>query len=56
MGASTEGEEMISLLAPPFRWAPDFSMVVKMPLDNMSYSASASPYLMLAGFCSLLDE
>ena len=29
MGASAEGAEMMTLLAPPFKWAPAFSVVVK---------------------------
>jgi hypothetical protein len=52
MGALAEGAEMMTLLAPPFKWAPTFSMVVKTPLDSMTYSAPASPYLMLAGSLS----
>ncbi|KAG8509191.1 hypothetical protein J0S82_008134, partial [Galemys pyrenaicus] len=42
MGASAEGAEMMTLLAPPFR-------VVKTPVDSTTYSAPASPHLMLAG-------
>jgi hypothetical protein len=36
MGASAEGAEMMVLLAPPFKWALAFSMVVKMPVDILS--------------------
>jgi hypothetical protein len=49
MGASAEGAEMMTLLAPPFKWAPAFSMVVKTPVDSTTYSAQASPHLTLAG-------
>ena len=52
MGASAEGAEMMTLLAPPFKWAPAFSMVVKMSVDSTMYSAPASPHLMLAGYHS----
>jgi len=34
MGASAEGAEMMTLLAPPFKWALAFSMVAKMPVDS----------------------
>jgi hypothetical protein len=49
MGALAEGAEIMTLLAPPFKWTPAFSMVVKMRVDSMTYSAPASPHLMLAG-------
>ena len=49
MGASEEGVEMMTLLAPPFKWTPAFSMVVKTPIDSTTYSAPAPLHLMLAG-------
>jgi hypothetical protein len=52
MGASAEGVEMMTLLAPLFKWAPAFSMVVKMLVDSMTYSAPASSHLILAGSLS----
>ena len=52
MGASAEGAEMITLLAPPFKWAPAFSMMVKMPIHSTTYSVPASFHLMVAGSCS----
>jgi hypothetical protein len=48
MGASAEGAEMMTLLAPPFKWALAFSMVVS-PVDSTIYSALASHHLMLEG-------
>jgi hypothetical protein len=36
MGASAEGAEMITFLAPPFMWAEAFSMVVNTPVDSMT--------------------
>merc|ERR1719159_1518654 len=34
MGASAEGAEMMTFLAPPFRCSEAFSIVVKMPVDS----------------------
>ena len=34
MGASAEGAEMMTFLAPPFKWAPALSMVVKTPVAS----------------------
>uniref|UniRef100_A0A8C2QVE5 Uncharacterized protein n=1 Tax=Capra hircus TaxID=9925 RepID=A0A8C2QVE5_CAPHI len=51
-GASEEGTERMTLLVPHFKGAPAFSMVVKTPEDSTTYSAPASPYLMMVGFCS----
>ena len=34
MGASAEGAEMMTFLAPPFKWAEAFSTVVKTPVDS----------------------
>merc|ERR1719506_2138649 len=36
MGASGEGAEMTTFLAPPFMWAEAFSMEVKTPVDSMT--------------------
>lgn len=47
--ASAEGAEMMTLLALSFKCAWAFSMVVKSPVDSMTYSAPASPHFMLAG-------
>ena len=44
----------MTLLAPPFKWALAFSMVVKTPVDSMAHLASASPHLMLE--VSLLED
>jgi hypothetical protein len=41
MGALAEGVEMLTLLAPPFKWPPAFSIVVKTPIDSKTYSAPA---------------
>lgn len=34
MGASAEGAEMMTFLAPPFKWRLALSMVVKTPVDS----------------------
>jgi hypothetical protein len=34
MGASAEGAEMTTFLAPPFMWAEALSVVVKTPVDS----------------------
>lgn len=52
MGASAEGAEMMTFLAPPLKWAEAFSFVVKTPVDSMMYSAPASAHWMLAGSLS----
>merc|ERR1719454_762735 len=44
MGASAEGAEMMTFLAPPFRCAPALSIVVKMPVDSQTMSAPDSPH------------
>jgi len=36
MGASAEGAETMTFLAPPWMWALAFSMVVKMPVDSQT--------------------
>merc|ERR1712121_255012 len=53
IGASAEGAEMITFLAPPFMWSEAFSMVVNTPVLSTTYSAPASDHLMLAGSLSL---
>jgi hypothetical protein len=53
MGASAEGAEMMTFLAPPFKWAPALSMVVKTPVASMTYSAPAEDHLISAGSRSL---
>lgn len=52
MGASAEGEEMMTVLAPSFNWFLSFSMVVKIPVYFTNYLAPAAPHLMLVGFHS----
>jgi hypothetical protein len=34
MGASADGAEMMTFLAPPLMWADALSMVVKTPVDS----------------------
>lgn len=34
MGASALGAEMMTFLAPPTKWSPAFSLVVKTPVDS----------------------
>merc|ERR1711970_144875 len=53
MGASAEGAEMTTFLAPPLKWRPAFSMVVKTPVDSTMYSAPADDQGMFSGFISL---
>ncbi|OBS57080.1 hypothetical protein A6R68_11796, partial [Neotoma lepida] len=48
VGASAEGAEMMTILAPLFKRASAFSMVVKNPVDSTTYSAPASLQLVLA--------
>lgn len=48
---SSEGAGMMILLVLPLKWAPAFSMVVKIPVDIKTYLAP-STYLMLVGSCS----
>mmetsp|Transcript_12722 Transcript_12722/g.19076 ORF Transcript_12722/g.19076 Transcript_12722/m.19076 type:complete len:262 (-) Transcript_12722:230-1015(-) len=52
IGASPEGAEMITFLAPPSRWADAFSTVVKIPVDSQTYSAPESPQAISAGLRS----
>ena len=44
IGASAEGAEMMTFLAPPFRCALAFSITVKMPVDSQMMSAPCSPH------------
>merc|ERR1712238_443996 len=52
MGASAEGAEMITFLAPPPRWALAFSVVVKTPVDSQTYVAPTDDQGMSEGFFS----
>ncbi len=42
--ASPDGAEMMTRLAPPFRWAAAFSRAVKSPVDSMTMSTPLSPH------------
>merc|ERR1719163_523900 len=44
IGASADGAEMITFLAPPVRCADALSTTVKMPVDSQTMSAPASPH------------
>merc|ERR1719333_1955004 len=44
IGASADGAEMITFLAPPARCIDAFSMTVKMPVDSQTMSAPDSPH------------
>merc|ERR1719311_1932484 len=44
IGASADGAEMITFLAPPLRWADALSMTVKMPVDSQTMSEPVSPH------------
>merc|ERR1719198_1087095 len=44
IGASADGAEMITFLAPPLRCALALSMVVKMPVDSHTMSAPDAPH------------
>jgi hypothetical protein len=55
MGASTEGGGMMILLAPPMKWAPAFSMVVKMPVDFPTYSVTSITPFDVSGISLLGD-
>eukprot|EP00835_Amoeboradix_gromovi_P004652 NODE_374_length_9848_cov_0.468971.p10 type:complete len:103 gc:universal NODE_374_length_9848_cov_0.468971:9171-9479(+) len=41
IGASADGAVMMTFLAPPFKCALAFSMVVNTPVDSITYSAPA---------------
>jgi hypothetical protein len=52
MVASTSlppGAEMMTFLAPPFRWAEAFSLVVKKPVHSSTTSTPSSPHGISAG-------
>merc|ERR1719452_322337 len=53
MGASAEGAEMMTFLAPPAKRALAVSRVVNTPVDSTTYSAPADDHLMFSGFISL---
>jgi hypothetical protein len=42
MGASAEGTEMMTFLAPPFKWADAFSVVVKTPWEQHQSNSSGA--------------
>merc|ERR1719378_769076 len=44
IGASADGAEMITFLAPPWRWRLALSMVVKIPVDSHTMSAPEAPH------------
>lgn len=50
IGASADGAEMMTRLAPPFKWTWHLSIVVKTPVDSTTYSAPAAPQPMFSGF------
>merc|ERR1719486_1897030 len=50
IGASAEGAEMMTFLAPPCRYMLAFSMTVKMAVDSQTMSAPASPHGTSVGF------
>mmetsp|Transcript_12076 Transcript_12076/g.17487 ORF Transcript_12076/g.17487 Transcript_12076/m.17487 type:complete len:218 (-) Transcript_12076:217-870(-) len=54
MGASAEGAEITTFLAPPVKCAEAFSLVVKTPVDSTTYSAPHSPHGISCG--SLLSN
>merc|ERR1719435_889000 len=49
IGASADGADMMTFLAPPCMCFPAFSNVVNTPDDSTTYSAPASAHLMSAG-------
>ena len=51
--SSLEGAERTTFLAPFFRWADAFSVVLKAPVDSMMYSAPQSSQGMRAASFSL---
>merc|ERR1719453_2131427 len=44
IGASADGAEMMTFLAPPLRCSLALSMVVKMPVDSQTMSAPDAPH------------
>merc|ERR1719487_2709490 len=44
IGASADGAEIMTFLAPPSQCIEAFSMVVKMPVDSQTMSAPFSPH------------
>ena len=53
IGASAEGAEMMTFLAPPLVWAEAWAVVVKTPVDSTMYSAPALAQGMAVGSLSL---
>ena len=53
MGASADGAEMTTLLAPAFKCKPAFSAVVNAPVDSTTNSALDAPQPSLDGSLSL---
>mmetsp|Transcript_20376 Transcript_20376/g.51617 ORF Transcript_20376/g.51617 Transcript_20376/m.51617 type:complete len:205 (-) Transcript_20376:297-911(-) len=53
MGASLEGAEMMTRLAPPLRCEDALAMSVNTPVESMTYSAPTSPQGMVAGSLAL---
>ena len=49
IGASPDGAEITTFLAPPFMWSPAFSSEVKTPVDSTTKSAPALPHGMADG-------
>ena len=49
IGASPDGAEITTFLAPPFMWSPAFSSEVKTPVDSTTKSAPAAPHGIAAG-------
>mmetsp|Transcript_18292 Transcript_18292/g.21960 ORF Transcript_18292/g.21960 Transcript_18292/m.21960 type:complete len:217 (-) Transcript_18292:144-794(-) len=50
IGASAEGAEITTCLAPAFKWADAFSRVVNTPVDSTTKSAPTSPQPISSGF------
>src|SRR4051812_3696220 len=56
MGASAEGAEITTFLAPAMRWPWAFSTVVNRPVDSMTKSAPTSRHFRSAGFFSAVTR
>ena len=56
MGASGDGAETTTFLAPPLKCAEAFSVAVKHPVDSTTYSAPAEDQGMEEGSRSLNTE
>jgi len=44
MGASGDGAETTTFFAPPAKWVPALSTLVKQPVDSTTYSAPSAPH------------